>query len=119
MSVSSTFFKSSRLMKVIIAPPKSADIRSLDKGTDKDNAEDPVLEQERAYLDEEDGHWYIGKAKEEFRKRKDSQAALREDEDPVQVPLLSILCISSVNHVLAVGTRTQKRGARPRNRVWV
>ncbi|KAJ6593532.1 HCP-like protein [Mycena capillaripes] len=67
-----------------LSPPKSADIRSLDKGADKDTAEDPVLEQERTYLDEEDGPWYMGKAKEEFRKRKDSQAALREDEDPVQ-----------------------------------
>ncbi|KAJ7668547.1 hypothetical protein DFH06DRAFT_1182031 [Mycena polygramma] len=67
-----------------LAPHKAADIRSLDTGTDKDTSEDPVLEQERAYLDEEDGPWYIGKAREEFRKRKDSQSAPREEEDPIQ-----------------------------------
>jgi SEL1 protein len=42
------------------------------------------LEQERPYLDEEDGSWYFGKARDEFRKKKDSQAAPREEEDPIQ-----------------------------------
>ncbi|KAJ6589807.1 hypothetical protein DFH09DRAFT_1140159 [Mycena vulgaris] len=64
----------------ISMPPKAADIRALDT---KDASEEPALEQERAYLDEEDGIWYMGKARDEFRRRKSSQAA-REDEDPVQ-----------------------------------
>ncbi|KAJ7928457.1 hypothetical protein B0H13DRAFT_1967359 [Mycena leptocephala] len=65
-------------------PPKAADIRSLDTAADKATSEDPALEQERPYLDEEDGSWYFGKARDEFRKKKDSQAAPREEEDPIQ-----------------------------------
>ncbi|KAJ7188635.1 hypothetical protein C8R46DRAFT_1055361 [Mycena filopes] len=65
-------------------PPKAAaEIRSLDDGSEPDSSGDPALEQDRTYADEEDGPWYIGKARDEFRKRKDSKAP-REDEDPIQ-----------------------------------
>lgn len=44
------------------------------------------MEQERGYLDDEDGPWYMGKAREEFRRRKGSPSQeTREDEDPIQV----------------------------------
>ncbi|KAJ7106038.1 hypothetical protein C8R43DRAFT_1165340 [Mycena crocata] len=64
------------------SPPKAADIRALDTAAQKDPSEDPALDQERAYLDEEDGPWYMGKAREEFRRRKTQ--APREDDDPIQ-----------------------------------
>ncbi|KAJ7287246.1 hypothetical protein C8J57DRAFT_1167285 [Mycena rebaudengoi] len=65
--------------------PKAADIRALDTGSEKDPSEDPALEQERGYLDDEDGPWYMGKAREEFRRRKGSPSQeTREDEDPIQ-----------------------------------
>ncbi|KAF7362200.1 Ubiquitin-protein ligase [Mycena venus] len=68
--------------EIIIAPPKPAEVRALDSKADKDTSEDPALEQDRTYLDDEDG-WYIGKAREEFRRRK-SQPPKAEDEDPIQ-----------------------------------
>ncbi|KAJ7782738.1 hypothetical protein B0H16DRAFT_1357156 [Mycena metata] len=68
----------------ISKPPKAAaEIGALDKGDEKDPSGDPALEQDRTYVDEEDGPWYIGKARDEFRKRKDSKAP-SEDEDPIQ-----------------------------------
>ncbi|KAF8178592.1 HCP-like protein [Mycena galopus ATCC 62051] len=66
-----------------LPPPKPAEVRSLDSKADMDTSEDPALEQDRPYLDDEDSPWYIGKAREEFRKRK-SQPPKTEDEDPVQ-----------------------------------
>ncbi|KAJ7076842.1 hypothetical protein B0H15DRAFT_892952 [Mycena belliarum] len=58
---------------------KGADVHTLDT---KDTSQDPGLE-DRGYLDEEDGPWYMGKARDEFRKRKSSEAP-REEDDPVQ-----------------------------------
>ena len=42
-------------------------------------------EQERLYFEEEDGPWYIGKAKEEFRRRKTARIDGKGEEDPIQV----------------------------------
>ncbi|KAJ7496963.1 hypothetical protein FB451DRAFT_1120046 [Mycena latifolia] len=58
-------------------PPKAPDVRALDT---KDASEGPALDQERTYFDEEDGPWYIGKARDEFRKRKGAQAPSEEDD---------------------------------------
>ncbi|KAJ7502934.1 hypothetical protein B0H11DRAFT_1987068 [Mycena galericulata] len=66
-----------------LPPPKAADVRALDTGAEKNPSEDPALEQERTYLDEEDGPWYMGKAREEFRRRKGSQTS-RDEDDPIQ-----------------------------------
>lgn len=71
----------------VASPPKAADMRTLD--TEKDPSEDPALEQERTYIEEEDGSgWYLGKASEDFRRRKSSQDP-QDDDDPVQVFTLS------------------------------
>ncbi|KAF7315131.1 Ubiquitin-protein ligase [Mycena indigotica] len=58
-------------------PPRAATIET----SNKDTSEDPVFEKE-TYHDEDDGPWYIGKAREEFRKKK--AQAPGEDEDPIQ-----------------------------------
>lgn len=63
-------------------PPRTGDMRSLDT-VEKDTSEDSAFDQDRSYLDEEDGPWYMGKAREEFRKKKGAEAP-REDEDPIQ-----------------------------------
>ncbi|KAF7351169.1 Ubiquitin-protein ligase [Mycena sanguinolenta] len=64
------------------APPKLAEVRSLDSKADQDISEDPALEQDRAYADDEDGPWYMGKARDEFRRRKAQPPAA--EEDPIQ-----------------------------------
>ncbi|KAJ7072634.1 hypothetical protein C8F01DRAFT_1104732 [Mycena amicta] len=56
---------------------RSAEMRSIDTGS-KDTSEDPVFE----HHEEDDGPWYLGKAREDFRKKK--AQAPGEDEDPVQ-----------------------------------
>ncbi|KAJ6497719.1 hypothetical protein C8R45DRAFT_984007 [Mycena sanguinolenta] len=64
------------------APPKPAEVRSLDSKADQDISEDPALEQDRVYADDEDGPWYMGKARDEFRRRKAQPPAT--EEDPIQ-----------------------------------
>ncbi|KAJ7647649.1 hypothetical protein FB45DRAFT_894034 [Roridomyces roridus] len=65
----------------IVSHPKK-DMRTLDP--EQNPVEDAALEQERAYHDEEDGSgWYLGKASEDFRRRKGSQGP-QDDEDPIQ-----------------------------------
>ncbi|KAF7298072.1 Ubiquitin-protein ligase [Mycena chlorophos] len=61
------------------SPPR-AEMRSLDTAS-QDPSDDPVFEQER-YHDEDDGPWYIGKAREDFRRKKAQTPG--EDEDPIQ-----------------------------------
>ncbi|KAJ6611281.1 HCP-like protein [Mycena sp. CBHHK59/15] len=68
---------------VTSSPPKTPDVRALDTGAEQDTSEDPALEQERTYYGEEDGPWYLGKARDEFRRRTGSQPA-REEDDPIQ-----------------------------------
>ncbi len=49
-------------------------------------------------LEEEDGPWYFGKAKEDFNKRRDEQAVdgrRRDDEDPIQVGFVRSNTIST------------------------
>lgn len=56
-------------------------------GKKEDTATDINREEGRDYYEEEDGPWYLGKAKEEFHKRQNGQAAQRmgDEEDPIQV----------------------------------
>lgn len=48
---------------------------------------------DRVYPEEEDGRWYIGKASEEFKRRRDQTSGhRRDDEDPVQARIL--VCVT-------------------------
>jgi SEL1 protein len=78
--------------------------RELDAGKQTDGAETAVVGDNRAVLDDmdDDGPWYLGKAKDEYkRKRNQDDAKRREDEDPIQVGFLFpfILFCSKTNLV--------------------
>lgn len=54
--------------------------REIDEGKDK------IIKTERGDIDEEDGPWYLGKAREEFKKRRTEQVPNHQgEEDAVQV----------------------------------
>lgn len=67
---------------------KPSEGRQVDDGRQKDGISDPKSDKDEEHIhsEEEDGPWYLGKAKEEFHKRR-SQPVLsrREEEDPIQV----------------------------------
>lgn len=66
---------------------KPSEGRQVDDGRQKDGISDPKSDKDEEHIhsEEEDGPWYLGKAKEEFHKRR-SQPVLsrREEEDPIQ-----------------------------------
>lgn len=47
--------------------------------------EDAPREEEERFSEGEDGSWYLGKAKEEFRRRRGKGEPSRGEEDPIQV----------------------------------
>lgn len=65
---------------------KTKETREIDDGQ-RDSRGDPgTQEDDRGYYDDDDGDWYMGKAKEEFHRRKQGAPdGGHEDEDPVQV----------------------------------
>lgn len=63
--------------------PKSGEPRELDEGKQRAATEEG-LQEERAHVEEEDGPWYFGKAKEEFHRRRSEPRSGREEEDPIQ-----------------------------------
>ena len=68
--------------------PKSGEGRQVDDGGRKDPAVDtkPTRDEVHDNLEEEDGPWYLGKAKEEFHRRRGQPIPKqREEEDPIQV----------------------------------
>lgn len=71
-------------------------------------AADP-LEQERRQYEEEDAtdaSWYMGKAKDEFKRRKEVKSINDEDEDPIQVSPSSALISHPCSLFVVVGKRT-------------
>lgn len=64
--------------------PKSGEPRELDEGKQRAATEEGLQEEERAHVEEEDGPWYFGKAKEEFHRRRSEPRSGREEEDPIQ-----------------------------------
>lgn len=52
---------------------------------------------------EDDGPWYMGKARDEFNRRMRDAAAPGDDEDPVQVTQ-PICFLSQINHQSTVGS---------------
>lgn len=85
-------------------PPKSGEPRELGEGTQGETTEDGMQEEERVHVEEEDGPWYFGKAKEEFHRRRSEPR--RDEEDPIQVSYGNIDLISI--NVSSVGSRPPK-----------
>lgn len=63
------------------------EVRKLDEGVSQKGSSEISGEQERIHYEEEEGPWYMGKAKEEFHRRRTGQPEGRrgEEEDPIQV----------------------------------
>lgn len=55
-----------------------------DAGQEKSNVEERLYGEENG---EDDGPWYMGKAKDEYKRRRQDSVPPREDEDPVEVSL--------------------------------
>lgn len=70
----------------LVPPSKHNEGKHIDEGHQTEGAVDR-LSAEDHFIEEEDGPWYFGKAKEEFHRRKNTKAgnARREEEDPIQV----------------------------------
>lgn len=65
--------------------PATHEGRELDEGKQPEATKDSSSSEDDRLVEEEDGPWYYGKAREEFRKRRGGQIGHREEEDPVQV----------------------------------
>ncbi|RDB24755.1 Protein sel-1 1 [Hypsizygus marmoreus] len=68
-------------------PSKPTEGRELEgKREDVVGDKKPRKDEGREYLEDEEGPWYLGKAKEDFRKRRNGQLSKRptEEEDPIQ-----------------------------------
>ena len=76
----SSLFTAHVCILTILAPTVQDEVPQIEQPT---AVEEPAKEQEHFLDDEEDG-WYLGKARDEFRRRRGMQAPDRE-EDPVQV----------------------------------
>lgn len=63
---------------------------------------------------EDDGPWYIGRARDEFNRRRRGQAAPGDDDDPVQVSSCIFLNATCSCYVYIVGARTTQRRGRNR-----
>lgn len=66
---------------------KTSEGRQVDDGRQKDGISDAKSDkdEEHIYLEDADGPWYLGKAKEEFHKRRSQPVPNRQEEDPIQV----------------------------------
>ena len=65
-------------------PDQSTARKELDEGSAVGGSSAPS-ESDDDILPEDDGPWYMGKAREEFNRRMRDAAAPGDDEDPVQV----------------------------------
>lgn len=64
--------------------------QQIDDGKQTTGADEASQDEDAGYREEEDGPWYFGKAKEEFRRRSAQSVNTRhrggeDDEDPIQV----------------------------------
>ena len=64
-----------------------SDGRQVDDGREKDSILGAKSNKDEGHnhFEEEDGPWYLGKAKEEFHKRQSQPVLNRREEDPIQV----------------------------------
>ncbi|KAK0486142.1 hypothetical protein IW261DRAFT_1453903 [Armillaria novae-zelandiae] len=60
------------------------EVREIDEGS-RQTTPDQAQPEQHVYSDDEEGPWYLGKAREEFDRRKNDQARGHgDDEDPIQ-----------------------------------
>lgn len=73
-------------MATVLSPPR-AEVRELEERREQDSTGHTQSEPERQYHEDDESPWYLGKAKDEFRRRRSGQhGGVQEDEDdPIQV----------------------------------
>jgi len=86
--------------------------RELDEGPATTGSPTPETDEDLPVDD--DGPWYMGKAREEFNRRIRDAAAPGDDEDPVQVytTCLTFHPRLTIVKTVTVGPRSPQRGAR-------
>ena len=89
--------------------------KELDEGPATTEGSAPETDED---LVDDDGPWYMGKAREEFNRRMRDAAAPGDDEDPVQVCNLSQLYTRLTSKIVSVGSRSSQRGTRSGQRFW-
>jgi len=74
---------------VVNVQAQTTEGRELEEGNQESNKFETVSGEEERSSYEEEGPWYLGKAREEFHKRRHGQLGGRrgEEEDPIQVRL--------------------------------
>jgi hypothetical protein len=102
--------------------------REIDSGSkdapQKDGSPQTTPHEEKTVEEfEDDGKWYIGKASEDFRRRRQGEApravaTAEEDDDPVQVGISSIISSRAFLSSNKVGTREKERRKRTEHRFW-
>lgn len=85
--------------------------RELDEGPATTGGSTPAADED--VLIEDDGPWYMGKAREEFNRRMRAGAP-GDDEDPVQVCTTCLAFYFQTDHIktVTVGPRPPQRGTR-------
>jgi hypothetical protein len=63
--------------------------KQLEEDKQAEDAVEDIPREEERHLEGEDGSWYLGKAKEEFRRRRGKGGSSRGEEDPIQVRVSS------------------------------
>jgi hypothetical protein len=92
-------------------PDQISGRRELDESPATTDGSAPEADED--LLVEDDGPWYMGKAREEFNRRMRDAAAPGDDEDPVQVySLLSPSTPRLTKENRTVGSRPSQRGTR-------
>jgi hypothetical protein len=77
------------VLYAVLSQKKGGEPQKLDGSSDESTAGKMDPGDESGIVDEDDGPWYLGKAKEEFNKRRRSLSVAKaeEEEDPIQVCL--------------------------------
>lgn len=96
-------------LSVVASKTRNGEGRELD-ATSESGSDEPISENEdQVAIDdsEDDSTWYLGKAKDEYkRKRGKNMVRRREDEDPVQVCALFVFLSVVYIVCMSVGKRT-------------
>jgi SEL1 protein len=82
--------------------------RQVDDGRQKDGILDPKSDkdEEHKHFEGEDSPWYLGKAKEEFHKRRNQAVPSRREEDPIQVCSSDLMISPPLMTIMRSGRET-------------
>jgi SEL1 protein len=70
---------------MIVTTASRTKTKQLEEGNQAEGGIDDAPREEERFSEGEDGSWYLGKAKEEFRRQRGKGEPSRGEEDPIQV----------------------------------